>query len=463
MKFCCLTASRALFACLAFLAVYSTANAQVTSLSPYSRFGIGSILAQGGAVHHSLGGGTAGVVDNFTVNLDNPASYSFLYTTTFDVGARATLLQLESSSETQKLNFASVNRISMVFKRQGGKFGYGIGLVPYSTTGYSITDTQVFDEFGEVNFTYDGEGGINKANFGVGYRLDLEAGNGLFNKEIAPYSVKIRHNIAFGSNFNYYFGSLEQTRRVLFADPGNLHTRIATKTTMSDFDLSLGVMGLINLANRYKKDVKTRQVDLTFGITYEIGQDFSSNFEELTETVQFYQNSELVVDTALWIQDLKGTLRLPEKMGVGIGLRWYNKASRQFNLLLDYSVQDWSKFQGQFGTESDFNTLAKASKLSSGFEFIPKPNRTTYRLGFRSTQTYLQFDSYQIAESAVSAGLSLPMAHSHSRSRMNLGMEVGQRGTTDNQLLKESFMNFYVGFSLTPHFFNNWFVERKYD
>jgi len=65
----------------------------------------------------------------------------------------------------------------------------------------------------------------------------------------------------------------------------------------------------------------------------------------------------------------------------------------------------------------------------------------------------------------VSAGLSLPMMNSQTfpPSKMNFGIEFGNRGTTEENLIEESFVNFYVGFSLTPHVINKWFVQRKYD
>ena len=45
------------------------------------------------------------------------------------------------------------------------------------------------------------------------------------------------------------------------------------------------------------------------------------------------------------------------------------------------------------------------------------------------------------------------------KSEINLSVEVGERGTTNNNLIKEQFLHFQIGLSLR----DIWFVKRKYD
>jgi hypothetical protein len=42
---------------------------------------------------------------------------------------------------------------------------------------------------------------------------------------------------------------------------------------------------------------------------------------------------------------------------------------------------------------------------------------------------------------------------------VNIGVEIGQKGTTDAGLLKENYTNIMLGFSLS----DVWFIKRKYD
>ena len=88
---------------------------------------------------------------------------------------------------------------------------------------------------------------------------------------------------------------------------------------------------------------------------------------------------------------------------------------------------------------------------------------TVYRLGVRYTNDYLVVRGTQLNEMAVSAGLSLPVLGKFSRSRLTIGGEYGQRGTTANGLIKEQFTTLFVGISITPDPREAWFVKRRID
>ena len=62
---------------------------------------------------------------------------------------------------------------------------------------------------------------------------------------------------------------------------------------------------------------------------------------------------------------------------------------------------------------------------------------------------------------AITGGLSLPFENK-SASRMSgidLGVELGQRGTLDNNMIRQNFVNLKVGL----HFADKWFNKRLYD
>jgi hypothetical protein len=46
---------------------------------------------------------------------------------------------------------------------------------------------------------------------------------------------------------------------------------------------------------------------------------------------------------------------------------------------------------------------------------------------------------------------------------LNFGVELGERGTTDNNLIQERFATFRVGLTIMPGRFDNWFMKRKYN
>jgi hypothetical protein len=470
MKYCCTTAGKILaFTILVFIS--GTSVAQVTSLSPYSRFGIGTIAAQGSVPQLSMGGMSSVCGDRFSVNSQNPATYPYLFKTTFQFGGKGTFLELSDATESQWLSFASLTDLNFVFKRQGGKGAVALGLAPYSTTGYSITETQEFEDIGTVNYTYDGDGGVNKAHLGIGRRIEFSGTKGLLDEKIAPDSTLVKHHLSLGVNANFFFGSLNQTRRVLYDDATFLHTRITSETSIYDMSFEAGLYGSLNLTNRFESGVRVAYSNLIYGATYTMGGDMSTRFEEITESVQFFSNVEIVVDTINTFGTTRGSITIPEKIGGGLGYQVRTKGDREFKILGDYKTQDWSKFRGQFEEETDTSLLVKASSIALGFEYTPRPiskavnplQGANIRVGFRMSDTYLEFDGYQIQEMAGSFGISVPLLKSRSTSKINLGMEFGSRGTTDQNLIQERFVNAYIGFSLSPHVFNNWFIERKYD
>ena len=82
--------------------------------------------------------------------------------------------------------------------------------------------------------------------------------------------------------------------------------------------------------------------------------------------------------------------------------------------------------------------------------------RIHYRLGFMYGQTYLHLRGQNLNEYAITFGFGLPLRGM--RTMLNLGAQYGVRGTTSQQLIRESYFKIVVGFSI----YERWFVKRKY-
>jgi hypothetical protein len=70
--------------------------------------------------------------------------------------------------------------------------------------------------------------------------------------------------------------------------------------------------------------------------------------------------------------------------------------------------------------------------------------------------SYLQLRGKQLNEYSVSFGLGLPLRGM--RTAINLSAELGTRGTTQSNLISETYFNFVLGFSI----YERWFLKRKY-
>jgi hypothetical protein len=74
---------------------------------------------------------------------------------------------------------------------------------------------------------------------------------------------------------------------------------------------------------------------------------------------------------------------------------------------------------------------------------------------FQQTPYYL--NQTNINDIGINFGTSFPV---NQLSLVNFAVKVGQRGTTENGLVKESYVNFTFGLSLND---NSWFYKRVFE
>jgi len=103
-------------------------------------------------------------------------------------------------------------------------------------------------------------------------------------------------------------------------------------------------------------------------------------------------------------------------------------------------------------------------RYSIGVELVPAGSslqssylsRTAYRVGFYRDQLYASpVAGRDVVVIAVTGGLGLPTLFFGTR--IDLSFEVGTRGSTDHNLIKDRF----IGVSATLNIGERWFVKRK--
>ena len=130
---------------LVFIAVIAIHGyGQQGTTSPYSFYGIGSLKFKGTVENRSMGGLSI-YTDSIHVNLRNPASYAGDNLETwgdesrpvkFAVGGGYTSTNLESSTATDNASSTTFDYLSLNVPL--GKFGFGFGLIPYTSVGYKL-------------------------------------------------------------------------------------------------------------------------------------------------------------------------------------------------------------------------------------------------------------------------------------------------------------------------------------
>ncbi|MBI5218879.1 MAG: hypothetical protein HY958_08110 [Bacteroidia bacterium] len=403
--------------------------AQNSTNSPYSRYGIGDISSRGFCRNDALGGLGIGLRSNKNLNIINPASYSAIdsLTFTFEFGFKNKTAYIQSSDQNELYNDINISYLACGFPI--AKWWYGsFGLLPYSSIGYNIKEINNSDSIPkEIHYT--GSGGVNKFYIGN--------------------TFKLHKTLSIGFNASYLFGTLEQARTVNFTDTTVLYMNLKTRNFINVNDIYL------NFGMQYNNSIKEKY-QYTVGIIFD--NQNKINATRNTLATRFYnKGGSAIIDSVLNTPGEKGNIVLPLNYGIGFSIKndsWLFGA--------DYYRQNWADVS--FFGKND--SLANSNTISVGSEYIPDKNsiskywnKVSYRFGGHFTNTYLKFSekNEQLKDFGFSFGLGLPVKKT--RSLLNVSIEIGQRGTTNKSLIRETYGMISVNFSLS----DIWFMKTRFD
>jgi len=412
-------------------------EAQNTTNSPYSKYGVGVLRAQGFTQSLSMGGIGLGLRSNKDINILNPAAHSALTITVFETGVTNNALTLSDGVQSQFKNNTYIDHLSFGMPVIMNKWGMGFGLLPYSAVGYEYESVVTDPVAGDVTYREYGEGGINKAYFvnAVQFRLD---------------SLSL---ISFGVNGLFYFGNQGYYEEVIFGGLANAYnTRAFQQTSVADFGIDLGTQ-----YQKTFKNTKDENYKLIIAATYSIATDLKSRY---SETVYSYNslNNEYV-DTVSFIRNARNITQLPSQLGVGISF----EKNRKWIVGVDYHSSSW----GEIAANSSLFKYSSNYSLAAGMEFVPKYDafnhyfkRVSYRFGARYNTSYILINNQDLTEYGITFGVGLPIKRQETAiPRLNFGAEYGKRGQMKNGLIQETFFNFSVGLIIN----DRWFIKRRYD
>jgi hypothetical protein len=416
--------------------------AQTSSKSPYSIYGIGDLESDGLSSQIGMGDVKYGIASHNNINVANASTFGHIAQTTFDVGLKANFLTLSTDGQKQSSYTSYLKNISLVFP-VSKRWGLGFGLLPVSSMGYDLEDSETISGIGDVTYSYSGNGGLSKVYFGNAVNILRD-------------SV---HQLSIGLTGAYLFGALEKERDIVVGDFTSFKTKYVNELRLNGFNF--------DLSGSYKRKMvyKTEnQIDkyavLIVGATYGLGTEMNTYTKDMVYT---YTGGTVfqTKDTIVFNQDTGKTV-LPQKMGIGFSVNMNEK----WMFAADFSSVDWTKLS-ILGSQS---TLSRASQFAVGLQYTPDYNAISsvrkmvrYRTGFRYANTRLNVNGTNIKEFGTTFGIGVPIISSQSRTMFNIALEYGQRGTEANSLTKEQFTNIVIGISMTPHKFDRWFVKRKID
>lgn len=414
----------------------------LTTNSPYSRFGYGNILSESFNQNFALGGTGIGLRSNSNINAINPASYSEITITSFEIAATNNALWLTDGAQSQYKNNQYINYIAFGFPVISKKWGMAFGVLPYSNVGYNYSTNKeniIADTTNLISYYYQGDGGLNKLFFGNAVKFNID-------------STSI---ISVGNNMVFLFGNIMNDKQVVYGDIlYALNIWETNNKHVADFTSDFGV--------QYQKiftNTKAEKYLLTIGATYALAADLKT---KKTQMVRSFTGTFLngdFKDTISYEENVSDITSIPAKIGGGVSL----EKDKKWIVALDFKTNIWGQIQSNENNIDFKNNYT----ISSGFEIIPKYDafnnyfkRIKYKFGARYSTAYYSINNTDINEYGITFGLGLPIKRTDtSVPGLNLGVEYGNRGVANNGLIKETFINFNIGLTIN----DRWFMKRKYN
>jgi len=415
---------------LLFVLSTSFVVSQTNTGSPYSLNELGEINFLGNVSNLSMGG-IDSAIDSIEFNINNPSSLAKLKTTNYLIGTFYKSTGISNVNSTDNINTANINYIAVGIPTK--RFGFGFGVLPYSSVGFNLQSTDEYNTANSINSRLFGaDGNINRAFVSIGLPL------------LKYLSLGASANYNFGK-FNYEkFNLIENVNYGIFS---NSSSEISGFTYNFSSNLSIPLKNdfKLNLVYSYYPDG-----DLD---SFNIESLYTSNTSSIT-----LESLGDFVDVDLNSRGLENTkLPVPKKSIYSLGLEKKNSWFIGFQ----YESKLSSNFENVF-LDTQNVSYRDANSLSIGGYIIPDSlsltsywKRVKYRFGIKNEKKSIIVNNLPINHFSLNLGLGLPVA---GLSKANLGLEIGKVGD-NNSLVKENYFALRLGLSLN----DVWFIKRKYN
>jgi long-subunit fatty acid transport protein len=257
---------------------------------------------------------------------------------------------------------------------------------------------------------------------------------------------------------SYIFGDLKNYQSTEVPIFGTLNSRVEQDNAIGGLNYDYGLQYTVDLS-------LTRHIVFGYSASANSKLNSQSTYIVSQYLLDAQGNANVAADSIINQQNAKTKIQLPQINHFGIS---YQK-DEKYLVGIDYTMGNWSSL-----TIGGTNQGLRDSKtFNVGGQFTPNLNAINnywltvdYRLGFMYDQTYLKLSNptgpgtSNINSYAFTFGLGLPLrANNASFYKINISAEVGKRGTLNNGLVKENYINLHLGFLLN----DTWFRKYKFD
>jgi hypothetical protein len=401
--------------CVLGFLIYSNAQSQTISYSPYSYYGIGILKERTSALNRSLAETGIGIRDNININSLNPASYTSIQAATqvAEMGMFYESSKLETTKLTQAASNGNMTSLNLWF-RFHKKWAGMVGLSPFSFVNYNIDIQKEFIEGELTNVTYSGKSGLSQFYFGNAFQ--------------------VTKHLSIGANISYVFGSLEKEEQVNSGRSFGL--LIKDKIYLNKLGIDWGAQYSINI----NKNI------LNIGLTY-------SNKMQLNTTSEL-RVSERFGQDSLFTRTPTGTnYVLPTQVGIGLAYQ-----SVRSTIVADLKYKNWKEASLEKST-----ALRNTYRFSAGYEYKGNPKSVRYidaislRAGVYFQNNYLILNNKPFHEWGYTFGAGLPL--NRNRGSLNLSYSFNQSGTKEKGLILQQSDVLVIDVI----FRDLWGIRRKFD
>lgn len=406
--------------------------------SPYSIYGIGDISKEGTAFNKSMGGVGVATRNRRFINYLNPAAVTARDSLSFmaDFGLSQSNNVYKQGDLRSAHNTFNIYNFVMSFPIYRSS-AFMVGITPFSDTGYDFssieTDPNIIGQTGNISYDSYGTGSVYKVFAGAG--------------------VTLWKRLSLGAEAIYYFGNLDKVTNMDYSNS-------SYRSVNSGNDLMIrGTTGKFGLQYEQKLG---GDVSMIIGATYRLSTSMKGN------SINYrYAKQDSVTDTLKYQEgDLrKAGLKFADELGVGISVKGGEKWTAEFN----YFRSDWrnSGFDSNsgFSVKSDNETFTSTVSQSfrAGFEIVPNRNdiryylrKCAYRAGVYYDQSYYKLNGNNVNSMGITLGVTLPVFRLYNG--LTLGVDLGQRASTRNNMIRERYATFMIGFNIH----DIWFQKIQY-
>lgn len=418
--------------------------------SPYSRIGIGDIAPIGNLRNIGMGGTGVSLGNAQFINSMNPAllinnrvrRYDSLLTI-FDASVFGQVRRVSNANASERSGNIGFNSFAYAFP-VSKRWTTSIGLNPFSHVSYSIftQDTVSGSPLDTTLIEYNGYGGVYQAYI--------------------SNALRITDNLNIGLQVAYLFGSIShESVSQIVTLPAATRVGTTNKTAYTGFLFRPGVAYRKKLQRNVSRD---SAIFMNVGFTY----DFFGNFQGDERLLLQTRTADNVIISQNKAESNKSNLNFPSTYRFGFSFDKYSK----WNIAADFSYTNWSTFKetGQGDIMKDSYSIALGGEIAlnpkKGLNERDANLKKSYvRAGINYTKTPFYVNGREIKDFAVTLGYSFAVGNAKKNYSglpfplLTTAIVVGERGTHQDNLVKDMYYKLYVGLTIN----DKWFRRRRVD